>query len=1012
MKKKLTFDNNDMGCVIRKPLFSYDILFSSDNATCNLDDVVDVLLKNDEFVSSIYWSSSEVYDLIQLYKDGLLKDEHKIKLTNTLKKYAIRISTRTTPFGTFSGCSYNSNVEIANKGTYRRARIDMDLLQKIVLKIEDDKFINRNLRYTLNNTFYKISNEYRYLEKISKNNKLFFQLSSIEVSSYVAKLLNSLNNKFLTLSEITFLFDKDLHEEHIVQFILGLIDENVLISELQYIVKSGADIKYIEKFLQNTGNVDKASKYVNFLTSFDECLKIIENTEIGYLPVFQINKVNSCLSELDIKCKQLFHIDLYLGSHSEKIIDKHLVSQLNETIYFLTKISSNNIVDSQLQQFKSLFKTKYEAKEVLLAEVLDKDFGLGFPPNQSIGNHYEGELFDNELFRNDRKEKVRRDDFADWIFEEFESRDNPFSIDVSEKKIDIESEIEGAINSNCLSVLGTFCENDFFFLQNFVGANAPSLLGRFGYLSNDLENLCGEISAIELEANREIIFAEVRHLPDGKTGNIAQQLDFYKYEIPIYNSGNLRVENQISLNDILVSIRNDEIVLWSKKFNKRILPRLSNAHNFNISDLPIYKFLASLQFENNLGGGINLNYGNLKRRFIPRITYKRIIIHRATWVLLQFDIEKIINSINPLKNLEALLKKINIKKFVVLIRGDNELFLDTSNDSYLKILLSELKNSKIIVLSEWLQSTKLIEGQSNFIKQILLPLKNKDTYLFNDFRREKNHKINRTFIPGSEWLYVKIYCSSLISDFILINCIFPLLRKWKRVDFISKGFFIRYEDPHYHLRFRVLLKDKGNFQSLFHELTRVLEKEIKKKRVWNVVLDTYEREVERYGIESIEDSETLFYYDSLHILRKLKVDDLYLDEDKKIFSAIKDIDFYLSYFDFTLKEKMQFCKEMESAFEKEFTAKMKKHIYSQYREKEKKFNLFMKEDENHHFSKKEASEILLLSLKIENLPSYIHMSINRWFSSQQRAYEYLCYIFAQKYFNRIANLKYNASSTY
>ena len=438
MKKKLTFDNNDMGCVIRKPLFSYDILFSSDNATCNLDDVVDVLLKNDEFVSSIYWSSSEVYDLIQLYKDGLLKDEHKIKLTNTLKKYAIRISTRTTPFGTFSGCSYNSNVEIANKGTYRRARIDMDLLQKIVLKIEDDKFINRNLRYTLNNTFYKISNEYRYLEKISKNNKLFFQLSSIEVSSYVAKLLNSLNNKFLTLSEITFLFDKDLHEEHIVQFILGLIDENVLISELQYIVKSGADIKYIEKFLQNTGNVDKASKYVNFLTSFDECLKIIENTEIGYLPVFQINKVNSCLSELDIKCKQLFHIDLYLGSHSEKIIDKHLVSQLNETIYFLTKISSNNIVDSQLQQFKSLFKTKYEAKEVLLAEVLDKDFGLGFPPNQSIGNHYEGELFDNELFRNDRKEKVRRDDFADWIFEEFESRDNPFSIDVSEKKIDIE----------------------------------------------------------------------------------------------------------------------------------------------------------------------------------------------------------------------------------------------------------------------------------------------------------------------------------------------------------------------------------------------------------------------------------------------------------------------------------------------------------------------------------------------------------------------------------------------
>ena len=211
MKKKLTFDNNDMGCVIRKPLFSYDILFSSDNATCNLDDVVDVLLKNDEFVSSIYWSSSEVYDLIQLYKDGLLKDEHKIKLTNTLKKYAIRISTRTTPFGTFSGCSYNSNVEIANKGTYRRARMDMDLLQKIVLKIEDDKFINRNLRYTLNNTFYydslhilrKLKVDDLYLDE---DKKIFSAIKDIDF--YLSYFDFTLKEKMQFCKEMESAFEK------------------------------------------------------------------------------------------------------------------------------------------------------------------------------------------------------------------------------------------------------------------------------------------------------------------------------------------------------------------------------------------------------------------------------------------------------------------------------------------------------------------------------------------------------------------------------------------------------------------------------------------------------------------------------------------------------------------------------------------------------------------------------------------------------------------------------------
>ena len=42
-----------------------------------------------------------------------------------------------------------------------------------------------------------------------------------------------------------------------------------------------------------------------------------------------------------------------------------------------------------------------------------------------------------------------------------------------------------------------------------------------------------------------------------------------------------------------------------------------------------------------------------------------------------------------------------------------------------------------------------------------------------------------------------------------------------------------------------------------------------------------------------------------------------------------------------------------------------------------------------------------ITLSKEALSSYIHMSINRWFSSEQRALELMTYSFAAKYYSRI-----------
>ncbi|MFP3594992.1 hypothetical protein, partial [Chryseobacterium sp. SIMBA_038] len=81
----------------------------------------------------------------------------------------------------------------------------------------------------------------------------------------------------------------------------------------------------------------------------------------------------------------------------------------------------------------------------------------------------------------------------------------------------------------------------------------------------------------------------------------------------------------------------------------------------------------------------------------------------------------------------------------VLVQGDNELFLDTTNDAYLLLLIDELKNNQSIQLSEWVQPV----GDKKCSQQIVLPLENKrfkSSYTYKP-EPEKQTLIQRSFAP-------------------------------------------------------------------------------------------------------------------------------------------------------------------------------------------------------------------------------------------------------------------------
>src|SRR5205807_10366290 len=147
-------------------------------------------------------------------------------------------------------------------------------------------------------------------------------------------------------------------------------------------------------------------------------------------------------------------------------------------------------------------------------------------------------------------------------------------------------------------------------------------------------------------------------------------------------------------------------------------------------------------------------------------------------------------------------------------------------------------------------------------------LANKQATEANSPNRASLLAVPRTFPLSSEWLFAKLYTGTGTADRVLCEVVAPFVRKLIHSGAVDRWFFIRYGDPEWHLRVRF----HGTPENLHAEVLPALQTAVSPLlddgRLWRVQLDTYEREVERYGgPEAIELAEKLFHADSEAVLQ-------------------------------------------------------------------------------------------------------------------------------------------------
>jgi thiopeptide-type bacteriocin biosynthesis protein len=904
----------------------------------------------------------------------------------------------------------------------RNTRLDKHYSGALAQKLTEVSSIRHLLQYYPNSSIYRIGEEIRYVEYKYVEGKRQHQISAIMWSEYIQLVLDLCKNGILIKDIIPHLVDDEISEEEVTYFVEQLIDNQLLVNELEPAITGSGIIKQIKKTLASHENL------ADLLGGIEANLGEIDSNKINNISAYQKVMIGLEHFEIPFEVGKLFQTDsvrLFLKNKLDKTIQASL-----RTICDLLISTSEPVENQKLKDFQNAFFQRYETQEQPLLSVLDTETGIGYGESGKSHNTpiAEGLILPNQSDEliNISLSKVESFLYLKWL-ESLKS--NAYEISVTRE--DLQPFCSNNVKiSPSSSVMFRLTGDDRLpiFLEGISGSSAINLLGRFAHADKVVHEIIQEIVEQEEALNPDVIFAEIIHLPENRIGNILLHPPFRKYEIPYLAKSSLPMEYQIPLNDLYVSVdsHQNKIVLRSKKLNKEVIPRLSNAHNYTANSLPLYHFLCDLQNQN-ISRSFDLGWSKItaQSKFSPRFIFQDIILNLATWKFDKQDYFMLISSKSSdlLQVMQQFCDKWNIPQFFVLADFDNELLVNTKNLLSVEIWIEAIRKREKIIIKEFFFNATYspLKNQigQGFTNQFIASLINENAVYppLNWIPNEEN-LIQRNFSVGSEWIYVKLYAGTKVADTILTTAIKPLLDELFENTLIDKWFFIRYADPEKHLRVRFHLTDLDNLGEIFKKLKRVIEPFEKKGLIWKIQADTYQREIERYGADAIELSESIFHEDSNLVMDMLN--QTWGDEREPIRWqwTLKVIHVYLDDFGLTLLQKKELMEQMKTSFALEYKMdkNLKMQIDQRFRNNRASIEQVLDDNlnETHPFApifasiykKSNAIKPLVFNIKelkkgsqlSKYLSDTIHMTVNRSIADNQRLHELVIYDFLYRYY--------------
>lgn len=734
--------------ILRTPLRAFNSSIHLLKQSPLSKDKLKTLLTDPVLLESLFIASPELFEeTIRWFYGNNTEKKKEDKLIFSLLKYLSRMETRPTPFGLFAGCkvgniSKKTEVKLTGIKKYKRhTRLDMNFLCSLCQVLSRNHEIKKELQYFPNTSLYISGNKFRYVEYHFEKSKRIHHIVSIDKSDYIVNVLEKCKKGASYFEMVECVAGGEISIEEATIYIDELINNQIIVSVLDPSTTGTEQLDYVIYILEN---IQAAQVLCTVLKNIATKINAIDRNGLGN-PTESYEEIINIIKETDTTYdkKYLFQTDLI--PHTEiNILSDKIPEMVKEGIAFLNKFSRKQN-SGNLEKFKEAFYERYEDREISLAEALDTEIGIGYAQNDAVsGDHTP--LVDDLKFSGTpgiMEYDIKWSLFQSFLLKKYREAIQKDILEVTITDVEIDEITKDFPPSGKLAdtfsamiqVVESDTEKDEYeiLLGNIGGSTGAYLLGRFCHGDPETLQLVNEVLDIENELAGNALLAEIVHLPESRTGNVLLRPTIRNYEIPYLARSSIRDENQIKLNDLFLSIKNNQIVLRSKRLNKIIYPRLTNAHNFSYNSLPVYQFLCDLQYQNIIGG-FGFSWGALANEhpFLPRVKYKNLILSLAKWSIKVTDVKKYFEEKEDkilLENVRFWRKEIKLPVEVFLSDGDNDLFIHLEFPLYLKMLWATVKNRHSFTLVEFIFNPEkpLVSGPEGWhTNEIVMIFKNEN----------------------------------------------------------------------------------------------------------------------------------------------------------------------------------------------------------------------------------------------------------------------------------------------
>jgi thiopeptide-type bacteriocin biosynthesis protein len=897
------------------------------------------------------------------------------RVERAVSRYFARMAGRATPFGLFAGSSLGrvaarTRLVLAERARgERHTRLDMDYLFALTGALARDPTLRASLRYVPNSSLYRAAGRLHYVEaRVRKERDRSYHLVAVDETEELVATLARAAGAPAGCSRASAgdpsgswqpgggarpaelaaaLVDDEITPAAAAAYVDALIASQLLVPELTPPVTGPEPI---HPLLAQLGEHEAAGGPKAVLARVRDQLAALDAAGLGASPD-RYRAVAGILAALPapVELPRLFQVDLVKPAPAATL-GSDVVEEIRRGVELLRRIERGPGND-RLRRFREAFVARYEEREVPLLEALDEEAGVGFAAARGAGAEVSPLLKDLPFPAGGEATSsldARHGPLLRLIAGVLERGEHELALTPAD--LEALAAREPPPLPDAFAVVAELVQDERGqFRVLLEGASGPSgvrLLGRFCHADPALQAAVEEHLRAEEALRPEAVFAEIAHLPEGRIGNILCRPVLREYEIAYLGRSGVPPERQLSLTDLWVSVRGDRIVLRSARLGREVVPRLTTAHNYTWRSLPVYRFLCSLQHQG-VAGGLGWEWGPLAAApFLPRVTAGRLILALARWRLTHAELRRLgaARGDERYRAVQQLRAERRLPRWVVLADDDNALPLDLDNALLVESFVHLVRNRSQALLTELYPGPDefVAHGpEGRYVHELVVPFVRQagegsggegggggwepGSDPVGTPTRPSPHgspTFSRTFPPGSEWLTLKLYAGESMADAAVRDLVGPLAREVLESGAAERWFFVRYGDPEWHLRLRFQGEPSRLHAEVLPRLQAAAAAWLAEGRLRRVQLDTYEREVERYGgPEGIRLVEQVFHCDSeavLAILERVSPGDAGLDQRWRL--ALRGMDMLLADLGLDRAARYRVVQAERQAFAHEFQA--------------------------------------------------------------------------------------------